>query len=148
MNQVKSERIRQIMKIVRIISTTAVVINAGTKQGIKKGDILTIMDTTGTPIKDPETNQNIGMLESIKANVIATKVYDNMTIAESEMENKHPLIPDYLNSKRTSALKEIEKSVGVLVPSRKELNVNLDEIQGLPMSDKPIQVGDSVQKRQ
>lgn len=80
--------------------------------------------------------------------VIATKVYDNMTIAESEMENKHSLIPDYLNSKRTSALKEIEKSVGALAPSRKELNVNLDEIQGLPMSDKPIQIGDSVQKRQ
>ena len=47
-----------------------------------------------------------------------------------------------------SALKEIEKSVGALAPSRKELNVNLDEIQGLPMSDKPIQIGDSVQKRQ
>lgn len=52
------------------------------------------------------------------------------------------------NVTATEKADQIEKSVGVLVPSRKELNVNLDEIQGLPMSDKPIQVGDSVQKRQ
>lgn len=136
------------MKIARIISTTAVVINAGTKQGIKKGDILTIMDPAGTPIEDPDTKQKIGMLESIKANVVATKVFDNMTIAESEIENKNRLFPDYLNADELKPWKGIEKSLGNFTPRREELNVDLDEIQGLPISDKPIQVGDPVQKRQ
>ena len=114
------------MKIVRIISTTALIINAGTRQGIKKGDILTIMDPKGAPIVDPDTKQKIGILESIKANVVATEVYDNMTIAESEKENSNNFVPDYYKTMKGSTLNGIKKSLGSLapIPIQKDLNVD------------------------
>lgn len=138
------------MKIVRIISTTALIINAGTRQGIKKGDILTIMDPKGAPIVDPDTKQKIGILESIKANVVATEVYDNMTIAESEKENSNNFVPDYYKTMKGSTLNGIKKSLGSLapIPIQKDLNVDPNEIQGLPISKNPIRIGDPVQKRQ
>ncbi len=72
-------------KIAEILSSYAVVINLGSKDGISEGDKFVIYQI-GKEIVDPETNESLGKLEVHKGTVIAKVVQENMCIAETEGE--------------------------------------------------------------
>ena len=75
---------KQSFKVAKIISDTTLVINAGTSQGIKKGDQFKIIGKYGTePIIDPDTKENLGTLDDIKGTVFASEVYPHMSVCNS-----------------------------------------------------------------
>lgn len=125
------------MKIAKIISTKQVVVNAGSKSGLKVGDRLEIIDKFGTdPVIDPDTGESLGTLDLPKGNLIVSKVYPDMAIAESP---KEPAISPLLNGQFLG------------MPTRqKDLNVDPEQITGgFPQpSGNEIKVGDTVIKRQ
>lgn len=124
------------MKIAKIINSKQVVINAGSDLSLKEGDKLEIIDKFGTdPVIDPDTGKSLGTLDLPKGELIVSKVYPKMAIAESPRQpNISPLL-------RNSMLG---------IPTiQKDLNVDPKQITGgFPEpSGTQIRVGDVVIKR-
>lgn len=132
------------MKIAKIISNEAVVINAGSKDGIKEEQKFQIIGKIGLePVIDPDTGDSLGTLDELKGVVIAKTVYPNMTVAETEMHRAGGTF-DY-----SSVLKGIATTNDVLYGPyvHTKLNVDSDQITGgLQDSSDPIKVGDIVTK--
>lgn len=107
------------IKIAKIISTTALVINAGSEEGVKLNQKYEILDEDGVgeTVYDPDTKKSLGTLDDFKGKVIITQVYDHM--AESE--------PISLN-----------------VNIKKDLNVNKSQITGYAKKNHLIEIGDIV----
>lgn len=128
-------------KIVKIISTKQLVINAGQKQGIKLGDKFEILDKENGPtITDPDTGQELGTLDIKKGIVEATSVYSNMSIVESPIRT-NPF--SFTSGVPTQLLKNFEQKS---IPE--DLNVNPKDISGLNTSKASslIKIGDFVEK--
>lgn len=122
------------IKIAKIISTTELVINAGSKQNINVGDKFQIIDKVGSePVMDPDTGENLGTLDIIKGMVEVTTVYPNMSIVQSE-RTINPLL---------QAPMEVAQSLSPY-QVRKDLNVDKTQITGgAPENENaPIKIGD------
>lgn len=107
------------IKIAKIISTTALVINAGSEEGVKLNQEYEILDEVGEIIYDPDTNKPLGTLYDSKGKVIITQVYDHIAVAQSE--------PISLN-----------------INVKKDLNVNRAQITGYARKNHLIEIGDVV----
>lgn len=128
------------MKIAKIISTKQIVVNAGSNDGLEVGDKLEIIDKFGDePIVDPDTGESLGTLDLIKGNVIVSKVYPHMAIADS------PKASPLLQAMRPGLLSS------PLYGSSYQEDLNVDPSQitgGLPEAgDQQIRIGDIVIKR-
>ncbi len=128
------------MKIAKIISTKQIVVNAGSNDGLEVGDKLEIIDKFGDePIVDPDTGESLGTLDLIKGNVIVSKVYPHMAIADS------PKVSPFLQAMRPNL------SSSSLYGSSYQEDLNVDPSQitgGLPEAgDQQIRIGDIVIKR-
>ena len=128
------------MKIAKIISTKQIVVNAGSNDGLEVGDNLEIIDKFGDePIVDPDTGESLGTLDLIKGNVIVSKVYPHMAIADS------PKVSPLLQAMRPGLLSS------PLYGSSYQEDLNVDPSQitgGLPEAgDQQIRIGDIVIKR-
>ena len=124
------------IKIVKIISDTAFVLNAGLKNNISKGTKFEIVDSEPEAILDLDTEEIIGYLNLPKGIIIAEQVQEKMTIARTQLNKKT----------NRSALFD---AMSVLQPyttyTREELNVDETQITGgLNRSNNPIRVGDEV----
>ena len=70
--------------VVRVVDDHKVVINRGEKHDIRKGQRFLVYHLDTNPIKDPETEQNLGQLEIVRGTGIATHVQENMTTVSSD----------------------------------------------------------------
>ena len=114
-------------KIAKIVDEYTVVINGGSNHGIVKGDLFQIYDP-GSDVFDPDTGENLGKLEYIKAAITAKQVYPKMTACVSQ---------DVMSS----LISSISQSI---IGRPAELSVNSEEISG--GYDETICVGDFVRK--
>ena len=124
------------IKIAKIISTTELVINAGSKQNINVGDKFQIIDKVGSePVIDPDTGENLGTLDIIKGIVEVTTVYPNMSIVQSERAI-NPLLQSSMGVAQSLSPYQV----------RKDLNVDKAQITGGASENKnvPIKIGDVV----
>lgn len=69
-------------KIIRILSDEELLINIGKNQGAYVGEKYKIYEK-GEEIQDPDTGENLGTLDYIKATVEIVNVYENFSIVES-----------------------------------------------------------------
>lgn len=116
------------IRIAKIISSKEIIINAGFEQGIHEGDRFEIIDKiSDSDVTDPETGEILGKLTSSKGEVIVTRVFKRMSIAESPFENIAQISAFNI---------------------QKDLNVDPNEITGnIPThSNTPIRVGDPLSK--
>jgi hypothetical protein len=119
------------MKIVKIIDDNQVVVNGGKNQNIKRGDVLEIYKSGGS-ISDPETGEDLGTLDYVKAIIKVVTPYEKMSLCESA-ETK-------LGLTMATALSNFN---GMTVP----LQVDMKQISGgLDDSDKTVRIGDLVRK--
>lgn len=128
-------------KIIKIISLTAVVINAGSNKDVKKGQKFQIVGKTGTdPVIDPDTGENLGSLDEIKGTVIVTRVYPNMSILETPVHRKgfSPIQMPGPSGSIMNALYGPEEQVN--------LNVDRSQITGGMPDSSPIRIGDLVRE--
>lgn len=120
-------------KIIKIIDNYQVVVNAG-HDDVARGDILEVY-VEGSPVLDPDTNEELGTLDYIKALLEVDVVYPKMCICKnSEIER----IPAF-NFAALEKFQTIEKI--------KPLPVDAAEISGgFVKSDIKIRTGDKVRK--
>lgn len=119
-------------RVVKILNTKQIIVNAGIKNGVTIGTKFKILDKFGSdPIIDPETKEELGRLDITKATLVVTAVYPKMSILESESTY-------HINGKVSNFFNDYHKSIN------DSLNVDLNEISGdiSTKSDLPIQIGD------
>ena len=118
-------------KVIKIINNTSILINGGEDNEIKKNDEFEIYQP-GIEVKDPDTDEILGILDYVKAVVTATTVYEKMSICQ-QIE----IIPTSIQRLPTSIYAD-NKQVQFL-------NVDYEQISGgFENVDKTIRIGDLV----
>lgn len=69
-------------KVIRIVDSYSLLINAGTDDGIKVNDNLVVY-VQGDVIFDPETKESLGTFDFIKANLVVDQVFEKMSLCLS-----------------------------------------------------------------
>ncbi len=114
----------EIYKIVKIIDDETIVINAGLENNIKIGNKFEIFEI-GEAVIDPDTNENLGTLDTVKDTVEVIHVFPKICIC------KHIIKYNYLS---------------VTLPGIKTkaqtLNIDTTQISGGLISDLTIKIGD------
>lgn len=122
---------KKTFKIIKIISDKKVVVNAG-HLDVKKNDQLEIY-LIGEEVIDPETGEVLGTLDTIKAYLIVTDVYDKMCLCENATKNS-----------TMSAFFDVAAQFSANLPRR--LNVDSTQISGGLSEDIKIVIGDLVRR--
>lgn len=121
---------KNIWKIIKIIDDFEVIINAGKEDFIKVNDIFEIV-SPGETIIDPDTKEDLGTLDFIKAKIIVKELYDKFSVCRNIETN---LPSQYLSNNLSQSF-------------TKPLKVDAEEITGRSLSyDAYIKLGDSVRK--
>ncbi len=131
----------QTFRIAKIIDETTFIITGGISDGLKEGDKFQIVGQVGEEIKDPETGEVLGTLDSVKGIIVATTLYAKMTIARSETFK----VGGTINPAFLATSNSINDLFGHT--EHKALSVDPSQITGgldTYSDDNPIQVGDIV----
>ena len=114
----------EMYKVVKIIDSKNIVINAGKENYIKKGDKFEIY-IKGEEVKDLDGKTSLGTLDTIKDTLTVITVFPKMCVCQKLIKSAIPSITGLLNE-----------------PTSTSLNVNENEISGGFSSDLTIKVGD------
>lgn len=74
-------------KVAKVVSTTELILAAGAEDGVGDG-MEFIVYSLSEPVTDPETGEELGRLEIVKARLIAAHVQDHMTTARTKSRVK------------------------------------------------------------
>ena len=122
-------------QIARILNSTTLVINRGTKHGVKNGMKFIIYEE-GDEITDPETGESMGHYEQVKGTVEVFNAQEKMS------EARTPFVDiEKANLTLSTLMSEVSKKSSK--QERSELNVKSGDISGIT-SISPISVGDKV----
>ncbi|MBN1885554.1 MAG: hypothetical protein JW876_08535 [Candidatus Krumholzibacteriota bacterium] len=66
-------------KILRIFDETTLLAGIGERDGLKRGDRVAVVER-GEEIVEPETGESLGMLETIKVELVAVDVQERMSV--------------------------------------------------------------------
>ncbi|MGN2369276.1 FlgT C-terminal domain-containing protein [Clostridium cagae] len=122
----------EIYKVIKIISDSEILINAGSEHKIKTGDNFDIF-TTGEEIFDPDTNESLGTLDTVKATVEVVIVYPKMCLCQKIIRKAEGLVGFALDLKKEVIYKE-------------RLKVDATEISGGLSDDLIIHLNDLVRR--
>jgi len=73
------------MKVARVVSPTELILAAGAKDGVEEG-MEFIVYTLSDSVWDPDTGEDLGQIEIVKAKLIAAHVQEHMTIARTKSQ--------------------------------------------------------------
>lgn len=118
-------------KVIKIISDTEILINAGANFKLKVGDSLDIL-TIGEEIVDPDTKQSLGTLDTIKSTVEIVTVYPKMALCQKIEYGTKTMVEVISNTMNVKKVKRLE--------------IDPSEISGGLSSDLTIHIGDLVRK--
>lgn len=120
-------------KVIKIISDSEILINAGSEHKIKTGDDFDIF-APGEEIFDPDTNESLGTLDTVKTTVEAVIIYPKMCLCKKIIYKTESVF----NNLAAGLTKELSYS--------KRLNVDATEISGGLSDDLTIRIGDLVRR--
>jgi hypothetical protein len=69
--------------VAKILNSTQIVINRGSKDGVQKGMVFEVLDKNATEIVDPETNKILGSIDRPKVEIRVVTVEERLSIAET-----------------------------------------------------------------
>ena len=111
----------KIYKVIKVINSTQIVINAG-KEKIKQFDKFLVY-SLDEELFDPDTNESLGQLETVKGTAEPLHIQDKLTTLQSNKfdivkEETKKVIKSKSNSKRHSS--SLAYSIGLLGQSDKD----------------------------
>ncbi|WP_201522806.1 hypothetical protein [Aliarcobacter butzleri] len=95
----------KIVKVIKKIDDFTLVINAGSNDGIKKGMEFLIYEI-GEELFDPDTNESLGKLETVKGTAESIHIQENITTIKSNM---------YENQKKQKTIKRTGTGLAAMV---------------------------------
>ena len=117
------------IQIIKIINEFSVVINAGSNYQIRDGQHLEVF-VRGTPVIDPDTGDDLGTLDYVKAKLRVVNVFPKMSVCENRETELNSLM-----------------SIAAALQSTEVFPLNIDSTEisgGFEGIDKKIHVGDLV----
>ena len=126
-------------KVVRIISNNEVILNVGAEAGVRR-EMEFVIYAESDKVIDPETGEDLGVIETIKGRLTVTHVMDKMARAKTETYEAtvHSATADAINA----------SMIGLgLAPRRETRHVRLrvEESEILPLrEDMTVRIGDLV----
>lgn len=118
----------KIYKVIKIIDDTSIVINAGSEDNITTQDEFQIF-ITGDEIKDPDTGEILGTLDTIKETISVEIVFPRMCICRNTFVTAY-----------TTGLTNIMDNLTKI--RYKTLNVDTTQISGGLSNNLTIKIGD------
>lgn len=102
-------------KVVEIINEYSILINYGSLNGAEKGDEIRII-AIGPEITDPITEENLGTMDLIKANMTIVTVYEKFSLCQNIKENVvnsllNPLSQLQITKREKTSLNVDEKDI-------------------------------------
>lgn len=133
------------IRIIKILSTTKVIINAGRAQGISEKDAFYILDNEKYKLYDPYEKKVLAERIKYKDKIIAVTVEDNYSICRARQTVLSSGISTIGSALEGLAINKINITSPVEV-KQEELNVDPDDIDDFfgKYSNKIIEVGDIV----
>lgn len=129
----------KVFKVVKIVNEYRVVINAGKEDGIKVGNVFEIYQE-GETVMDPDTKENLGTMDYIKATVEVIDLFPKMCACRNTDTTTVPSAISQAVLGFAGALENYGQVTKVA-----KLNVNVEDISGgYEDIDKKIHVGDKV----
>lgn len=123
-------------KVIRIFDETTLLVNIGRTNGMKRGDGVFVVET-GEEIKDPDTGESLGALETVKAELTAVDVQERIsvlrTISTVALDANLPLSSRMVRDSMRSGR------------DREKMAVAPGDMSGLP-SPAPVRIGDTVRR--
>jgi len=120
------------LHIVKIISETTFVINAGSDDGFDVGDKFNIIGDGPAEIIDPITGELLGSFTGSKGQIVIMQIQPKMSLAQTETK--------FVNA-FASSLQSLTGSY-----RQKELNVDLSQVTGgIATNNDPVQIGDKIE---
>lgn len=126
------------IKVLKILDSETLLISAGSNQKVNEGDLFEIYET-GELIIDPDTKEQLGTLDYIKARVEATMVYPNFSLVQS-IEYYTETITSGIMNAFTDKSKEVTKS------RVKRIKVDPTQITPMKITNRDIIIGDFAKK--
>ena len=74
-------------KVAQVLDSRQVVLNIGSSDQVTVGMVFKIINPKGEQIKDPDSNQVLGSVESPRAFVRVIEVQDNLSVATTSAAN-------------------------------------------------------------
>ncbi|WP_273846251.1 hypothetical protein [Rubrobacter calidifluminis] len=68
-------------KVAKILTNNEIVINRGSKDGVKPGMLFEIFSPGGEEVWDPDTGETLGTVEDVKAKAEVTEVKERLAVA-------------------------------------------------------------------
>ncbi len=130
-------------KIVRILDEYNVVINAGRRQGVHEGVPFVIFVTGEDEVKDPDTGEGLGKLETVKGYVSAVHVQEGLSVCTIEPLTKGGVEGGAKTQTQTLSGAMMAESLEYRSGGEHRLNVNPSQVSGLARGG-PISIGDQV----
>lgn len=126
-------------KLIRIISDTEFIMNGGTNDNVRTGDLFEVRDKDGEMITDLD-GKVLGQIGGVKAELEVSQVYENFSILRSKY-----IEPSQTNSVAISATKSLGKLLNPIdnFGHYDHLNINISDMQPI-VSKMPISKGDSL----
>jgi len=70
-------------KVARVVSPTELILAAGSEEGVEEGMEFVVYSLSDT-VTDPDTGEDLGRIQVVKARVIAAHVQERMTVARTK----------------------------------------------------------------
>ncbi|WP_271396279.1 hypothetical protein [Neomicrococcus lactis] len=69
--------------VAEIVSNREIILNKGSKDGVREGMYFNVLDPSSVGIKDPVTGEDLGGIKRIKITVVAVEVAERITLAQT-----------------------------------------------------------------
>lgn len=122
------------LKIVKIIDEYKIVINGGVNDNIHIGDEFEVYQI-GIPVIDPETAEELGTLDPIKAYIEVAHVYPKMCVCTNSDKIRHSLLENLMPL--TEQFREAPK----------KFTVKAEDISGGWSNSRTLTIGDFVRPK-
>lgn len=131
---------RYFAKIVKVIDSYTIVINAGTNKGVAVGKTMLVVGL-GEDIIDPDTSESLGQLEIVRGRGRVTHVQERMaTLRSSEFEKQ----PDIKEIKKISS--SGKSAIAAMFGPQETVTESIKPAEPVSKPFVSVQVGDYVIK--
>lgn len=75
-----SSEARILAKVARILSPSELIITAGESDGVRRGDVVEVLDPNASDVRDPDTNEPLGSIRRVVAHGRVREVEDRISL--------------------------------------------------------------------
>jgi hypothetical protein len=140
-------------KVAKILGNNEIVINRGSRKGVRQGMLFEVYAPEGEEVWDPDTGETLGTVEDVKAKAEVTEVKERLAVARIQHAQETPFGAVDIGEMQENLQRMFGQMFGDDVQvrgfgaSQGEDEPDLESMLGGPLQDlSKVQVGDAVRE--